>query len=84
MVEMTNDWPRDRMADLDRRLRDAGLPTLSDIRARFGKALDRICRRGAIRNEDEFYLVRNAADLPGEHQATLWNLIEAYENAAKD
>lgn len=55
---------------------------MSVVRAKFDKALGRILRRGVIKTDDEFYLVRNAAEAPSEHQTTLWTMIDAYENRA--
>jgi hypothetical protein len=79
IVEMTNDWSSDRVALVDRELREAGLPDLSEVRVTFSKAVSRVLRRGSIRSEAEYYLVRNAAEIPSELQSTLLALTEAYE-----
>lgn len=79
IVEMTNDWSSDRVALVDRELREAELPTLSEVRVTFNKAVNHVLRRGAITSDAEYYLVRNAAEMPSEHQPTLLALTEAYE-----
>lgn len=82
IVEMTSDWPLDRIVEVDRQLSDAELPSLSAVRAKFSKALAKIVRKGVIANDTEFHLVRNAAEMTGDHQQVLLNLVEAYEGKA--
>lgn len=79
IVEMTNDWSGDRVGLVDRELQEAELPTLSEVRVTFGKAVNRVLRRGSIKSDAEYYLVRNAAETPGEHQSKLLALAAAYE-----
>ena len=79
LVEMTSDWPSDRVIATDHQLLAAGLSTLSEVRALFSKTISRVVRRGSIRSDAEYHSVRNAAERPSEHQATLWSMIEAYE-----
>ena len=81
IIEMTSDWPKERVDALEHRLRDKDLPTLSEIRARFSKDVARIVRRGHIRNEVEYYAVRNAADFLGDGQERVWDLIAQYESS---
>ncbi len=83
IIEMTSDWPKERVDAVEHRLRDEDLPTLSEIRARFSKDVERIVRRGHIRNEVEYYAVRNAADFPSDGQERLWDLIAQYEISLK-
>jgi hypothetical protein len=79
LVELTGDWPDDRVVSTDQEFLAAGLPTLSEVRALFSRTISRVVRRGSIRSDVEYHSVRNAAERPGEHQAMLWSLIEAYE-----
>lgn len=79
LVEMTSDWPKDRVIATDHQLLATGLSTLSEVRALFSKTISRVLRRGSIRSDAEYYSVRNAAERPSEHQPMLWSMIEAYE-----
>ena len=82
IVAASDAWPPERVSELDGQFRSEGLPTLSEIRAKFSKDIQRIIQRGHIRSEIEYYAVRNAADFPGGDQEWLWALLEAYENQA--
>lgn len=79
LVELTGDWSADLVVTTDQEFLAAGLPTLSDVRALFSRAISRVVQRGSIRSDVEYHSVRNAAERPGEHQAMLWSMIEAYE-----
>ena len=78
-VEMTNHWLPDQIARIDQQLLEEGLPSLSEMQTVFSKAVTRVVRRGTIKSDAEFYLLRNAAELRGAHQSELWALIAAYE-----
>lgn len=82
IVEMTSNWPLDKVVEADRQLSAADLPSLSAVCAKFSKAVAKIVRKGAIANDAEFYLVRNVAEMTGEHQQVLLKLVEAYEGKA--
>ena len=82
IVEITSNWPLNKIAEADRQLSKADLPSLSAVCAKFSKAVARIVRKGVITNDAEFYLVRNAAEMTGEHQQVLFKLVEAYEGKA--
>lgn len=79
LVEMTTGWPDDQVEAMDRDLRDEGLPSLSEVRAQFSKAVHRAVRRGRIKDDTEYYTVRNAAELGGQSQEQLCALLAAYE-----
>jgi hypothetical protein len=79
VVEFTSDWPAGEVAACDSELSQSGLPTLSEVRGRFSKLVQRVVRRGHIKSEDEFYALRNAAEQPGADAVSLWTLLEAYE-----
>lgn len=79
VVQFTSDWPISDVSACDDELLQLGLPTLSEVRARFSKLVQRVVRRGQIKNDDEFYAVRNAAEQQGADCTGLWALLEAYE-----
>lgn len=77
IVEMTDDWAKERVAATDVALRGCGLPTLSELRGRFSKLVQRAVRRGSIKDDVEYHAVRNAAEFSdGGH---LWLLLASYE-----
>jgi hypothetical protein len=78
-IEMTDAWDAKVLLQLDRQLTGLGLPTLSEMRLRFGKRLSKILRRGTIRSEEEYYLLRNAAELPDQPTDEIWRLLSEYE-----
>ena len=78
-VDLAEDWAADRVAAIDDRLSNQGLPTLTDIRATFSREIQRVVRRGRIASEVEYYAVRNAVEMPGSDADSLWQLLEAYE-----
>lgn len=81
IVEMTDGWTQERVASVDLALQQQGLPTLTEVRGRFSKLVERAVRRGSIKDDIEYYAVRNAVDLPeGER---LWPLLSAYEEQAR-
>jgi hypothetical protein len=79
IVEMTHAWPRAKVAALDARLRSKGLPTLTEIRARFSRAVARALRRGRISDEAEYHALRNAAEFDSAQSDALWALLADYE-----
>ena len=78
VVEFTNSWSASDVTACDHELSQSGLPTLSEVRARFSKLLQRVVRRGHIKSDDEFYALRNAVE-HGANSGDLWPLLEAYE-----
>lgn len=65
---------------LDNELEQLGAMTLGEARAGFSKALKRVLARGAIQNEVEYYLVRNAVDfLSGDENSLCWAMLSAFE-----
>ena len=79
VVEFTSDWPASDVTACNHELSQSGLPTLSEVRARFSKLVQRVVRRGHIKSDDEFYALRNAVEQQGADSASLWPLLEAYE-----
>jgi hypothetical protein len=79
ILEFTSDWPTSDVTACDHELSQSGLPTLSAVRARFSKLVQRVVRRGQIKSEDEFYALRNAVEQQCADSASLWPLLAAYE-----
>ena len=78
-VEASDAWPRDRVEAIDVELVRKGLPSLTAVRLQFSKVINRVVGRGSIKNDVEYYAVRNVAELTQDGQEPLWKLISAYE-----
>jgi hypothetical protein len=78
-IEQTDCWPSERVAALDELLASEGLPSLAEMRLRFSKVIRRVVARGNIKDDVEYYAVRNAAELPNDSYEALWKLLAAYE-----
>ena len=65
-IEATEGWPCDRVAAIDSELATQGLPSLTAMRIRFSKVVIRVTGRGSIKNDVEYYAVRNAVKLADE------------------
>lgn len=81
-IELTSGWSAERVAAADLSLARDGLPTLTEMRGRFSKLVLRAVRRGSIKDDVEYYAVRNAVELTEEGNDQLWNLLAAYEERA--
>ena len=79
IVELTSNWSASDVTACDHELSQSGLPTLSEVRTRFSKLVQRVVRRGHIKSDDEFYALRSAVEQQGADSAILWPLLEAYE-----
>ncbi|MDP1956271.1 MAG: hypothetical protein Q8K71_17550 [Polaromonas sp.] len=62
MVEDTADWTPEAVAEADAKFASAGTFTLSEVRRRYSKKYLQILKRGVIRSETEYYLVKGIAD----------------------
>lgn len=79
MVEMCEASTAEYVARLDAHLAANDAMTLSEARLKFSRTLKSIMKRG-IRNEVEYYLVRNAVEAADPETATtLWNMLTAFE-----
>jgi hypothetical protein len=78
-IEMTDGWPNERVAATDLSLQQDGLPSLTEMRGRFSKVVQRAVRRGSIKDDVEYYAIRNAVELTEEGREGLWQLLAAYE-----
>jgi len=80
-IDMTDSWPAERVAAIDHSLKNEGLPTLTDLRLSLSKVIRRVVSRGSIKNDVEYYAVRNAVEQAQDEEA-LWKLISDYEGKA--
>jgi hypothetical protein len=75
-VEMSFHFDHAEVEKLDSQLRSRGIVTLSELRRRYSKGYAKIMRRGQIKNETEYYLVRNVLDDPTEKTPEERELLE--------
>ena len=82
-VEMSFELDPKEVAKTDELLHGLGILTLSEVRRRFSKKYAAIVKRGRIRSDAEFYLIRNVLgdptiESPGEREA-LEKMVDDYE-----
>lgn len=74
IVEESADWTPEQVAAADTRFSAVGTFTLSEVRQRYSKKYLQILKRGVIRSETEYYLVKGIVDgggiEPGATEAT--------------
>ena len=84
-VEMSLHFDHAEVEKLDSQLRSRGIVTLSELRRRYSKDYAKIIKRGQIKNDTEYYLVRNVLFDPTEktpdERKLLEKLISDYEGA---
>lgn len=84
-VEMSLHFDREEVEKFDSQLRSRGIVTLSELRRRYSKSYAKIMKRGRIKNETEYHLIRNVLHDPTEKAAEerelLAKLISDYETA---
>jgi hypothetical protein len=82
-MERSSRFDRLQVEKLDSELRELGIVTLSELRRRYSKDYARIRKRGQIKNDTEYYLVRNVLDDPTEktpeERRLLEEMINGYE-----
>ena len=81
LIEASQDVSGQNLLELDRALDEADLPTLSDMRLRFGRQMRRILEAGVIKSETDYYAVRNAVEGVSNEaeRSRLWDLLADYE-----
>jgi len=74
-----------KVATLDVELINRGIITLSEIRRRYSRGYTKVLKRGRIRNDTEFYLLKNVINDPTEkspeERELLAKLLSDYEGA---
>jgi len=83
-IEMSFHLDPKEVGKLDKQLRERSIVTLSELRRRYSKKYAAIVKRGRIRSDTEYYLIRNVLDDPttkaeGEREV-LENLVADYES----
>ena len=82
-VERSFHFDHAEVETLDSELRKRGVITLSELRRRYSKSYAKIMERGQIKNETEYYLLRNVLFDPTEktsdERKLLRGLISDYE-----
>jgi hypothetical protein len=86
-VETMRDWPPSAVSVLDAALLEAKIVTASEMRRRFSASLRHVLKRGKIRTETEYHLVKSiVVDLDSqaveEGRARLEAMLAAYEGEA--
>lgn len=80
IIEAAEAISAERVAQIDAALAAEGILTLSAVRARFGRTVRAIMKRGKVRSEREYYALRNVVEAMAEpEQAAAWGLLAAYE-----
>jgi len=82
LLEGTADYNGDALAAWNDLLAEQRAPTMTAMRARHWNVAAKVVKRGRIRDDDEYYLVRNIVDLPDtteDDQRKLLGLLGAYE-----
>ncbi|MGJ7606264.1 hypothetical protein ACSFA7_18130 [Variovorax sp. LT1R20] len=81
IAEDTTKWSPERVAEADARFAAEGTFTLSEVRRRYSKKYLQILKRGVIRSEIEYYLVKGIIDGGGiEPGATESTQLQAMLN----
>jgi hypothetical protein len=82
-VEMSLRFDHEEVEKFDSQLQSRGIVTLSELRRLYSKSYAKIMKRGQIKNETEYHLVRNVLHDPTgktpEELKFLEKLISGYE-----
>ena len=81
LLEATQNYQREQLAVWDGALASQRAPTLSMMRIKHWKLVPKIVKRGRIRNEEEYYLVKSVVDssaLSNDEQGKLVELLDRY------
>ncbi len=86
IAEDTSAWHPEQVAGADARFASLGMLSLSEIRRRYSRTHLQVLKRGAIRSETEYYLVKGVVDggsiEPGATELfRLQKMIDDFEGA---
>ncbi len=87
VIESLQDSTQQELAAFDAKLLEAGAVALGEMRRRYSRQYKRILKRGVIRSETEFYLVKGVLDsctesLDQNDQVVLSSLVLAFEQSS--
>ncbi|WP_231734434.1 hypothetical protein [Noviluteimonas gilva] len=87
ILEGVCDIPLEGIREIDAHLRNAGVLTLTELRRRYAARYKAILKRGALRNETDYYLVKGILDdadspIDEEERDRLGRMLIAFEGAA--
>lgn len=83
-IEETRHISQEYLSRLDSALAEKGIVTLSELRRRYSRAFRQILKRGNIKNETEYYLLKGILDdgnsnISPEERALIQNISDSYE-----
>ena len=83
MVDIVSERLRpEALQRLDLALAQIGAPSVSQMRRKYLKRYTTILQRGVLKNDDEFYMLKNMLDdpdLPDDEKSKILPLINDYE-----
>ncbi len=86
LLEMIRDFPQPVVDAVNAELRQRGLITLTDMRAREWRTIPKVLSRGRIKTDVEYYLLIerlndvSTSGLTGEQRASLNGMVAEYES----
>lgn len=83
-IEMASGWSFERISDLDTKLGNSGIITLSELRRQYSRQYAKIVKRGRINDEEEYFLLKGVRDgaslqIPSSEQEMINNILDSYE-----
>lgn len=84
LVEMTKDWPIEQVASADAALIEKGAPRLSRIRRLYLRKYVNILKRGEIKSEVDYFLVRGILETDESADASERERVQEMMNAFKE
>lgn len=86
-IERTNDRPLEWVVGFDKACIAAGVPTLSQLRAKYSAKYKGVMSRGRIRSQTEYYLVMGilndlTSDISNSERKSLNGMVAEYEHKA--
>lgn len=83
IMEEFQDLSPEQVLAIDAALETERIITFSQVRARFWTKVRGVLQRGTIRNEREYYAVRNVVEaLPESERGDAWQMLAAFEERA--
>lgn len=87
ILESNSYWTSDQVAAADARFTAQGSITLSEVRRKYSKKHQQVLKRGVIRNETEYYLLKGMMDNGGSGEAAeneqMVSLLAAFEDKVR-